>query len=143
VAAGFTIHGPASFVSATNPVTLTGTAPIEVKTIWVNGVAIEPTWTVGERVQFVGAIVATAYEHAGIGGHDANDVPVPGAVVELTIDYVGPPPPEWNRLVRINEWMAANNGVVRDPADGNADDWFELYNTGAAPGRSVGLFPDR
>jgi len=28
----------------------------------------------------------------------------------------------------INEWMAANGGAVRDPADGDADDWFELYN---------------
>ena len=32
--------------------------------------------------------------------------------------------------MRINEWMAANNGSVRDPADGDADDWFELYNFG-------------
>jgi len=73
-------------------------------------------------------------------GHDANDIPVSGATVELTVDYVGPPPPEWNRLVRINEWMAANNGVARDPADGNAEDWFELYNTGAAPADLSGFF---
>ena len=73
-------------------------------------------------------------------GHDANDIPVSGAAVELTVDYVGPPPPEWNRLVRINEWMAANNGVARDPADGNAEDWFELYNTGVAPADLSGFF---
>jgi hypothetical protein len=30
--------------------------------------------------------------------------------------------------VYINEWMAANGGSVRDPADNDADDWFELYN---------------
>ena len=28
----------------------------------------------------------------------------------------------------INEWMAANAGVIVDPADGNWDDWFEIYN---------------
>ncbi|MBN2506876.1 MAG: lamin tail domain-containing protein [Verrucomicrobia bacterium] len=30
--------------------------------------------------------------------------------------------------VYINEWMAANSGLIRDPADNDADDWFELYN---------------
>lgn len=31
-------------------------------------------------------------------------------------------------VVYINEWMAANNGLYRDPADNDADDWFEIYN---------------
>jgi len=30
--------------------------------------------------------------------------------------------------VRINEWMAANANAVADPADGDFEDWFELYN---------------
>jgi hypothetical protein len=34
-------------------------------------------------------------------------------------------------VVFINEWMAANAGSVLDPADNDADDWFELYNPGA------------
>jgi hypothetical protein len=34
--------------------------------------------------------------------------------------------------VFINEWMASNTGVVLDPADNDADDWFELYNAGPA-----------
>jgi hypothetical protein len=28
----------------------------------------------------------------------------------------------------INEWMAANGGVLLDPADNDTDDWIELYN---------------
>src|ERR1043166_5462781 len=28
--------------------------------------------------------------------------------------------------------MAANSGFITDPADGNSDDWFELYNAGDA-----------
>lgn len=35
--------------------------------------------------------------------------------------------------VFINEWMASNTGVVLDPADGDPDDWFELYNAGPQP----------
>ena len=33
-------------------------------------------------------------------------------------------------VVSINEWMAANAGTLADPADGDFDDWFELYNPG-------------
>ncbi len=35
-------------------------------------------------------------------------------------------------VLRINEWMAANTspGGFPDPADGDYDDWFELYNPG-------------
>ena len=32
--------------------------------------------------------------------------------------------------IKINEWMADNDGVIQDPSDGNCDDWFELYNAG-------------
>ncbi|MBL9139120.1 MAG: lamin tail domain-containing protein [Verrucomicrobiales bacterium] len=35
--------------------------------------------------------------------------------------------------VWINEWMASNDGSVRDPADLDADDWFELHNAGTSP----------
>ena len=33
----------------------------------------------------------------------------------------------------INEWMASNTNTLADPADGDFEDWFELYNAGAAP----------
>jgi len=35
--------------------------------------------------------------------------------------------------VFINEWMAVNTTAVADPADGDFDDWFELYNAGPEP----------
>lgn len=35
-------------------------------------------------------------------------------------------------LVFVNEWMADNRTAVLDPADGDPDDWFELYNGGNA-----------
>ncbi len=37
---------------------------------------------------------------------------------------LSPSPPQ----VVINEWMSSNQGAVADPADGDYDDWFELYN---------------
>lgn len=35
--------------------------------------------------------------------------------------------------VAINEWMAENSSSLRDPADNDFEDWFELYNFGTDP----------
>lgn len=50
--------------------------------------------------------------------------PTPGA----TNNPTGAPVP-----VFINEWMAANTATIADPADGDWDDWFELYNASSNP----------
>jgi hypothetical protein len=38
-----------------------------------------------------------------------------------------------SQQIFINEWMAANTVTLADPADGNLDDWFELYNPNDIP----------
>jgi len=43
-------------------------------------------------------------------------------------------------VVRINEWMAGNDGFILDPADSDDDDWFELYNPGPDPVDLGGYF---
>ena len=43
-------------------------------------------------------------------------------------------------LVSINEWMADNLGVLADPADGDYEDWFELYNPGSNSVSLAGYF---
>lgn len=48
-------------------------------------------------------------------------VPTPGAPNDATFPGVE---------VVINEWMAASQSILRDPADGQFEDWFELYNSG-------------
>ena len=35
--------------------------------------------------------------------------------------------------VFINEWMASNTSILRDPSDQSFDDWFELFNAGTDP----------
>jgi hypothetical protein len=42
--------------------------------------------------------------------------------------------------VFINEWMAANTGFSTDPATGNYDDWFELYNPSVTPAELGGYY---
>ena len=61
----------------------------------------------------------------GVTSHRAGK-PVTGTFNNFTLAPGTP-------AVVINEWMAVNTGSVLDPADGHADDWFELYNTTAAP----------
>ena len=38
-----------------------------------------------------------------------------------------------SKPIFITEWMADNDGTIRDPTDGQFDDWFELYNAGPDP----------
>jgi lamin tail-like protein len=58
---------------------------------------------------------------------DFNGVVVGSANISVTNTAVSSWAP-----ARINEWMASNHSFL-DPADGQSDDWFELYNpTGAA-----------
>ena len=45
------------------------------------------------------------------------------ATPRATNDPSAPPAQLW-----INEWMASNFSFLRDPADQDFDDWFELYN---------------
>jgi len=47
----------------------------------------------------------------------------------LTVTYTGTA--TWPAL-RINEWMASNASYL-DPADGDADDWLELFNPTGTP----------
>jgi hypothetical protein len=45
-------------------------------------------------------------------------------------------------VLYINEWMAANNAGsgIADPADGDYDDWFELFNPGPVPVNLEGYY---
>jgi hypothetical protein len=49
-------------------------------------------------------------------------IPTPGAAN----NPLAPP-------VKINEWLAGNTRTLADPADGDFDDWVELYNAGTTP----------
>src|SRR5207342_2892962 len=43
-------------------------------------------------------------------------------------------------VVSINEWMADNASTLPDPADGDYEDWFELYNPSSTPADLGGYF---
>ena len=77
-------------------------------TAWSSEVALQP----GSNSLFVEAF-------------DSSGASLGSGTLEIT--YTGSE--TWAGL-KINEWMASNSAEsgILDPADGDADDWIELYN---------------
>ena len=127
VSAPFAVDGPSSFATTVSPITVTGTAPVSVKTITFNGVELPITWTSTTAwsssvsvASGANPLIVRAYDGAGIESASAT----------LTVNFTGTN--AWAAL-RINEWLADNAALVFDPADGDSEDWLELYNpTGSA-----------
>ena len=62
-----------------------------------------------------------SFPDGAVSGRRLFSVVTPGTTNNPTI-----PPID----VRINEWMADNTATLADPADGDYEDWIELYNPG-------------
>ena len=127
VNAPFAITSPADVTVSSPSVTITGTAPITTETLRVNDVTLPVLWTsvTAWRVTLVPMPGTHPYVIRAI---DFNGAQVGTGTVNVT--YTGSS--GWPEL-RINEWLAANDGLNADPADGDFDDWLELYNpTGAS-----------
>jgi hypothetical protein len=125
-----TSNGGNNFSSGTNVVTLSGTAPIQVKTIDVNGAPYALVWTSLTAWTLRLALDAPTNQLT-LRGLDSFGNLVSNTLDTITVVVTNPLPRP--AIVFINEWMAANNrnSGVADPADGDFEDWFELYN--AAP----------
>lgn len=116
----FSASGPAT--TGGNQVMLTGAAPVNVRAIEVNGRVLPLTWTAVSswKAPFV---LRGGTNLLAISARDYNNVVV--AATNLVVIFTGTnawPP------VRINEWMADNASLIRDPADNDKEDWFELFN---------------
>ncbi len=125
--APFTATGPGT--STTNIITLAGTAPLNVKEITVNGRAITENWL--SVSNWSGTFrIASGTNNLIVRAFDGAGAEVASVSVTVVFDGVYP----WPQL-RINEWVAANTSASKfaDPADGDFDDWFEIYNPTAEP----------
>jgi hypothetical protein len=125
---GITSNGGQNFSVAEDTVTLTGTAPLAVRAITVNGVLLPLAWT-GVKNWSLTAPLHYGPNRLVVQGLDRNGNAVAGASALITVTSTA----SGVRLpaVFINEWMANNNSAVADPADNRFQDWFELYNAGA------------
>lgn len=118
VAANFAVGSSTNFTATTNLVTLTGTAPISVTTIMVNGQAWQVTWTSVTNWTLKLA-AGTGTNQVNITGYDANGNLVGNTSNVVTVVYTNATPAAVGSLV-FNELMYA-------PALPNAE-YVELFN---------------
>jgi len=133
VAANFAVTTPDPFVTSNSPVMLTGTAPVEIRDIVINGVPVPVTW-LSVTSWTARVIVRPGTNELILQGLDRLGQELSGMRRTNTVVYTGPDT-EPARVVVINEWMASNvnPGGFPEPVSGNYEDWFELYNPGLAP----------
>ena len=130
VAFAITSNGGNGFETGNNMVTLTGTAPLGVQFIMVNGVVYPITWT-SMSAWSVTVPLAAGANNLTVQGVDRYGVSTATAVDTITVNNTGAGAP---LPVVINEWTSNNAGPggLADPADGLFQDWIELFNPNAA-----------
>jgi hypothetical protein len=138
MAFAITSNGGNNFGTTNDTIMLTGTAPLSVKEIQVNGVSYPITWTSTTawslRLSLLNGPNALALQ-----GLDRNDQRLTNAFDSITITNGGGGAA---LPVVINEWMADNAGPFgfADPADGLYQDWFELFNPNTNAVNLAGFF---
>ena len=91
VFAPFAIEGETNFETPDNYLVITGTAPVSVKQILLNGVVYPTTWL--SATSFAVRVVLAENENLfTITGRDRFGNFVPGALVNMSINYTGPVP---------------------------------------------------
>ena len=99
------VDGPASFSTTNNLYTLTGTAPVGVKTITLNGASYPMTWL--SATSFVMRVVLQpGFNTLTLQGYDRYGAILAGAVTAVSAEYTGPVPDPFSALV-ISEIMYA------------------------------------
>ena len=115
----FAVTGPETVVSATNLVTVAGTAPVQVKKIGVNGTEFPVVWT-SLTSWTLRVPVSTPTTVLSLVGYDVHNQPISHFGKTITVNYIGPVTPPIGRVV-FNEIMPAP--AVPDAA------YVELFNT--------------
>jgi regulation of enolase protein 1 (concanavalin A-like superfamily) len=122
----FAVDGPQTITTDTNLVILTGTAPLEVKTIRVNDTPYPVAWT-SVRNWSISLPLHQPTNLFAIQGYDLAGHLLTNATATLSVTDTNQIP-GLNTAIAINEWMASNLHTALDPADGKAHDWLELFN---------------
>ncbi|HSR87832.1 MAG TPA: CotH kinase family protein, partial [Pontiella sp.] len=126
--AGFGVNGPAAFAVSSSSTVLTGTAPLQVADIRVNDIVYPVDWTSATAWSMT-VPLNPGTNSLLVAGTDRFGNAVSGASVLLTVTRTNTVEDPLDAVV-INEWMADNDTTLADPADGDYEDWFELYNPG-------------
>ena len=118
VSASFTVNGPNTITTSQNSLVLSGTAPVNIRTITVNGVAYQVTWVDVTSWRIVVPLTNGA-QVLQIQGLNHLGQPVSGANSNLIVNYTGPNELPENSVV-FNELMWLPN---QEDAE-----YIELFN---------------
>ena len=112
-------------------VTLSGSAPLRMRSLQVNGVPQQLEWKRLTGWQLVLPVEATqkSYTLTAIAG---DGQPIEDATQSIEVSYTGDAAFPHESL-QINEWMASNDTTIKDASDGDFDDWIELHNSSELP----------
>jgi hypothetical protein len=126
-----TSNGGRDFSTTNDHVALTGTAPLTVKTIQVNGLGYPLAWT-SLTVWTLTVPLPARTNLLVLQGLDNYGNRLSNALDSITITNRGAPA---LRPVIINEWMADNTGPGGwlDPVANRYSDWLELFNPNNVP----------
>jgi hypothetical protein len=113
-----------NFVTNSSQILLSGTAPIQINTIQVNGITYALNWSTLTNWSLT-LPLRTGTNSLLVAGLDGQGLTNATDSITVTNLGAGAPLP-----VIVNEWMANNAGPdgLADPLDGLFKDWFELYN---------------
>ncbi|MGV3772445.1 MAG: lamin tail domain-containing protein [Verrucomicrobiales bacterium] len=114
-----TVNGGRNFSTNRNYIQLTGTAPVQVKTIRVNGVEYPVTWT-GVTTWSIPFALPARQNLLTIQGYDSDGNQVAGASSTMSVTYTGATEQALDRVV-INE-------INYRPSNPDAE-FIELHNT--------------
>jgi hypothetical protein len=115
-----------NFGTSNSTVTISGSAPIRVKEIQINGVPYGLVWT-SPTTWTLSIPLNSGTNLLAFQGVDNFGTRLTNALDSITVTNTGAS--AFARVV-VNEWVADNAGPrgFADPADGLFQDWFELFN---------------
>ena len=119
-------------------ISLTGSAPLEAKDLWVNGFNANVHWTTTKAWSISVALPRATNEFL-ITAVDSLGQPLNLPPLQFEILNTNAPS-SLNLPPRINEWMASNQKTILDPANKSSADWFEVFNPNASPLDLSGYF---
>jgi len=125
----FAVTTPTNVEIGTNVTTVLGTAPLEVKTVTINGIAYPVTW----KTTKIWSVTLPLFQQTNtlsVAGLDLAGRNLTNASAMISVTVTNPIPLP-SAPILINEWMANQQNTVADPGDGNFHDWLELYNPNA------------
>jgi hypothetical protein len=126
-----TLNSGNNLTTGNSNVTLTGTAPLPVGTIAINGQIYTPTWTTLTNWS-VPITLPARVNPLSVQGLDDRLQPIAGAVDSIVITNIGALA---LKPIVINEWLADNSapGGFFDPVGARYSDWIELFNPNPVP----------